>query len=377
MIESTTKETAISAGNNQELVAETTIQMVSGTDSSIQSGTNTVFNAANNLEFENKGNVFAVTSSDLMSIDASSSISWNTNEKFAFSASNDLRVTTPSTKSLKSGGDLNIDTENAMSILANGNVNMEDKGTFTLKAKGNAKLTANTGSAVLNSIKDLKIKSGNKVDLQASALSIRSGSTLNARVGTDMNLNGNDIKFTTGGSTNPLYLASNGRLSLGQLTGDARLNVNGAMAVSGTTTAREYVSPSDARLKQEVTPLNISMGIFQKLKTVKYDWNKLAVETGLVKNKTTSEIGLIAQDVEELYPELIHEMNVFNDTMSIKTVDYSRLNTILIEVLKDNQKYILSLQERVRELKKKYLQKLKQKMLRQQKASTAREATEK
>ena len=63
--------------------------------------------------------------------------------------------------------------------------------------------------------------------------------------------------------------------------------------------------------------------------------------------------------------------------MSIKTVDYSRLNTILIEVLKDNQKYILSLQERVRELKKKYLQKLKQKMLRQQKASTAGEATEK
>ena len=332
---------------------------------------------SNNLEFENKGNVFAVTSSDLMSIDASSSISWNTNEKFAFSASNDLHVTTPSTKSLKSGGDLNIDTENAMSILANGNVNMEDKGTFTLKAKGNAKLTANTGSAVLNSIKDLKIKSGKKVDLQTSTLSIRSGSTLNARVGTDMNLNGNDIKFSTGGSTNPLYLASNGRLSLGQLTGDARLNVNGAMAVSGTTTAREYVSPSDARLKQEVTPLNISMGIFQKLKTVKYDWNKLAFETGLVKNKTTSEIGLIAQDVEELYPELIHEMNVFNDTMSIKTVDYSRLNTILIEVLKDNQKYILSLQERVRELKKKYLQKLKQKMLRQQKASTAGEATEK
>ena len=50
----------------------------------------------------------------------------------------------------------------------------------------------------------------------------------------------------------------------------------------------------------------------------------------------------MSRNVEELYPELIHEMNVFNDTMSIKTVDYSRLNTILIEVLKDNQKYILS-----------------------------------
>ena len=47
--------------------------------------------------------------------------------------------------------------------------------------------------------------------------------------------------------------------------------------------------------------------------------------------------------------------------MALKTVDYSRLNVLLIEAVKDNHAYAASLQQRVLELKKRYLKKLKKK----------------
>ena len=98
---------------------------------------------------------------------------------------------------------------------------------------------------------------------------------------------------------------------------------------------------------------------FKELRTVRYNWNELALRTKLISNVTKDEIGLIAQNVEEIFPELIHEIKIFDNKMAFKTVDYSRLNAILIEAVKDNHAYITSLQRRVLGLKKRYLKKLK------------------
>jgi hypothetical protein len=254
-------------------------------------------------------------------------------------------------------------------MTSTGNFDLDSKGTFAITGKTGVKFASSSTSTIINSLKDLKINSDAQVDIHATTASIKASSVLKARVGTNLNLNGNSIKFSTGGSSKPLYLGSNGYMSLGQVSGNARLSVNGGMIVSGTTTAREYVSPSDARLKYEVTPLNVTMDNIKKLRSVQYNWNKLAIESGIVENKTVNEIGLLAQNVEEVYPELINEMKILNNTMSIKTVDYARLNTILIAAFKDNHEYILSLQQRLYNLKKKYLKKLKQKLLRRKEAN--------
>jgi hypothetical protein len=56
-------------------------------------------------------------------------------------------------------------------------------------------------------------------------------------------------------------------------------------------------------------------------------------------------LGFIAQEVEELYPEL-----VMTDDNGYKSVDYSRLTPVLVEAIKEQQEQIDELREMVNQL---------------------------
>jgi hypothetical protein len=109
----------------------------------------------------------------------------------------------------------------------------------------------------------------------------------------------------------------------------AWIDYNGNFTASGNVTAY-----SDRRLKENVETISNAISLVQRLRGVTFDW---------IADKKHS-YGLIAQEVEEVIPELVHESE--NGTAEgdiktiIKSVDYSKIVSVLIEAIKEQQKQI-------------------------------------
>lgn len=88
---------------------------------------------------------------------------------------------------------------------------------------------------------------------------------------------------------------------------------------SGTVTAPNFVSSSDARLKTNVTPISDALQKVQALRGVTYNM----IEGG------SREIGLIAQDVQAVAPEAVVE------TEGLLRLAYGNLVGLLVEAIKD------------------------------------------
>ncbi|MEI6487787.1 MAG: tail fiber domain-containing protein, partial [Bacteroidota bacterium] len=136
------------------------------------------------------------------------------------------------------------------------------------------------------------------------------------------------------------YYFSGGNIGLGTATPSSKLEVCGNTRIIGTLNVSGVVSSStgitcssDRRLKKNILPLTNVLNEVKKLQGVSYKWRKEEFPT---RGFTDSlQIGLIAQDVEKIFPQL-----VFTDSEGYKTVDYSRLTPLLIEAIKEQQKMI-------------------------------------
>ena len=81
---------------------------------------------------------------------------------------------------------------------------------------------------------------------------------------------------------------------------------------------------SDRRLKEDIEPLENSLDNILKLQGVSYDWiNK-------EKYGQSQQIGLIAQDLEKVYPQAV----VTDSKSGLKSVAYDHLVAPLIEAFK-------------------------------------------
>jgi len=96
---------------------------------------------------------------------------------------------------------------------------------------------------------------------------------------------------------------------------------------------------SDIRLKKNIEPLTNSLDKVLQLQGVKYDWTE--------ENKNQATIGLIAQDVEKVVPEVVVDYDMYSD---LKDIKYSHLTALLIEAVKEQQEQINTLKETVQEL---------------------------
>lgn len=101
---------------------------------------------------------------------------------------------------------------------------------------------------------------------------------------------------------------------------------------------------SDARAKSGIAPLNRGMDIIKRLRPVTY--NFIGNETRSFRTayneytKNNMEIGLLAQDVEAILPNL-----VYTDSEGRKLVDYTSLIPVLIDAVKTLQKEIETLKK--------------------------------
>lgn len=107
-------------------------------------------------------------------------------------------------------------------------------------------------------------------------------------------------------------------------------------SANGSVTAASFLYASDFNLKENIVPLNDSLDKIKQLQGVSFDW----------KSGQGSEIGLIAQDVEKVVPEL-----VVTNAEGIKAVKYGNIVALLIEAIQEQQAEIDALRVELNGLK--------------------------
>ena len=107
------------------------------------------------------------------------------------------------------------------------------------------------------------------------------------------------------------------------------------MTINGTLTQN-----SDERVKENIVEINDCIGKVQAMKGVYYNRTDF--------NTEVTKVGVIAQDVEAVLPELILEAP---DT-GLKSVAYAELTAVLINAIKEQQEIIEDLKTRVQQLEK-------------------------
>ncbi|MBL4658846.1 MAG: tail fiber domain-containing protein [Alcanivoracaceae bacterium] len=122
------------------------------------------------------------------------------------------------------------------------------------------------------------------------------------------------------------------------VAGDVR--ITGDLIVGGSCTG----CSSDMKLKQNIHLLNSALSKIEHLRGVSYDWRDNVRES---KVYAGPQIGVLAQDVEAVFPELVG-----TDSRGYKFVRYQKLVAPLIEAVKE-----LSLQNAKQEAEIKTLMK--------------------
>ena len=122
----------------------------------------------------------------------------------------------------------------------------------------------------------------------------------------------------------------------GALIVDGGAGIAGALNVGGDVVA--YAS-SDERLKDNIELISNPIEKVQSLKGVTWNWNDNADEL----QQSLPNVGVIAQDVEKVLPELVTDRD-----NGYKGVDYAKLTGLLIEAIKEQQKEIDSLKEKLK-----------------------------
>jgi hypothetical protein len=95
---------------------------------------------------------------------------------------------------------------------------------------------------------------------------------------------------------------------------------------------------SDARLKTDVQPITSPLARLLALRGVSFRWK----DPGM---GTAPELGVIAQEVEQVFPELLHRLNG-QDT---KMVQYEKFVPVLIEAMREQQQQIEALRTELRQ----------------------------
>lgn len=118
----------------------------------------------------------------------------------------------------------------------------------------------------------------------------------------------------------------------------AAINPGAMLHVAGDIHAQAYIHVSDQSLKQNIHNAK-GLSAVEKLRGVEFEWKK----------DGTKDLGVLAQEVEKVLPELVST----NTNSGIKSVKLSNLVAVLIEATKDLHKENQKLHKRITDLEKK------------------------
>ncbi|HXG24205.1 MAG TPA: tail fiber domain-containing protein [Chthonomonadales bacterium] len=99
--------------------------------------------------------------------------------------------------------------------------------------------------------------------------------------------------------------------------------------VAGPVHATSFPTSSDARFKAQVMPLSDVLGKLEQVRGISFEWNDLFAS--LERASGHREIGIIAQELEAVFPELVSTWGEEN----YRAVEYGRLTAVLLEAIKE------------------------------------------
>ncbi|MEX0797827.1 MAG: tail fiber domain-containing protein, partial [Bacteriovoracaceae bacterium] len=120
-----------------------------------------------------------------------------------------------------------------------------------------------------------------------------------------------NVGIGTTSLSHKLHVAGGLNVTLGATVGNAASNkwfharhnavIKGYLTVNGSVSASAYYTTSDERFKENVKPLDGSLRSLLDLDPVSYSW------IDAEKRGDQKEMGLIAQEVKKVYPDLVKE----------------------------------------------------------------------
>ncbi|WP_413612351.1 tail fiber domain-containing protein [Bdellovibrio sp. HCB-110] len=159
------------------------------------------------------------------------------------------------------------------------------------------------------------------------------------------------IAFLTNGGAERMRVANGGNVGIGTTTPGYKLDVQGGdINASGSVRSAGVALTSDIRFKKDIQVLDHALEKISKLRGVSYNWK--TEEYPERKFNSRHQIGVIAQEVEAVFPELVD-----TDKSGYKSVNYPALVGPLVEstkslygMCKASAAQIQSLQDKVNEL---------------------------
>ncbi len=217
---------------------------------------------------------------------------------------------------------LTINRSNAFMIFKNGNALLGGGSTYTTDQGARLFIYKKPGtSTALNYDKGIYIKEGGAYDYG-----------LNMQV---MDKDGNcKMYIASGNSTAPTLYVSNYNSSASY-----------ALFVSGNAYITGAWSGSDERWKKNIIPVDNILEKALQIKPVEFEWRR--DDFPEMNFNQGEQIGVIAQQIEKLFPEL-----VMTDNNGYKSVAYDKLSVVALSAIQQQQKQIEELKQQVDQLKK-------------------------
>jgi len=153
----------------------------------------------------------------------------------------------------------------------------------------------------------------------------------------------------------------------GGFIGGTSILVNGwAMYADGWAGGlTSWQNVSDARLKTNVKTIGGALNKVMQLRGVEFNYSKQNFPD-VNMDTETKKIGFIAQEVEQVFPQMVREANIFSSPVKmntgivqkrnvykVKTMSYTDLVPLLVEAIKEQQKIIEEQNNKINTLEKK------------------------
>jgi len=158
---------------------------------------------------------------------------------------------------------------------------------------------------------------------------------LDADLTTVTSIHNTALKIGRGASDDYISFAIDNQIS--SFIGNAekmRLDSSFDLQVAGDVIAASTAF-SDERLKENINKIENPLKAIEQLNGVTYDW----------KANGKSSVGVIAQDVQKVFPDLVKEVQPLEGDEKRLTVNYDGLIGVLIEAVKELQKEVQTLKK--------------------------------
>ena len=208
-------------------------------------------------------------------------------------------------------------------------------------------LAVDIGNGLAFDVNTIKPVAGANIVVDGSGISVSSDiQTTTQRIGR-AGTSGMTVDFS---ATDACVFETNATTPVSVFT--IRTNTNATLAGILSCT---NVNSSDERIKKDIVdiPGYKALEAVQKIRCVRYNLKEKHEEGEFAeyhKDKPKNglkEIGFVAQNLEKVLPELVHEID---DDSDFKSVDYSKMVVILTEAMKEQQKQIDELKNKINQL---------------------------